>query len=337
MQLLRRRRWTWQIAAAGIFLIVVSYLLSAITHSHPESGPVRVTGLALVFAGVLAAIRSKISRMSPLAVIRSSFSGTRGPLIAAWWAAVAGASLFIIGGIIILITGDFTIGSSIGLAGGFIIIVGPAAIYMGVDPILSIYRSRGRITTGLLVLLVIVSGPLLSLFIQYLASNGNELILTSQIHGWANVCEALLMAIVIVTLTGFPHVFLHSRLPWNGTSDLTKRLLPSSLAGIAAIATGLYALLLHFSRGPLAEVPLGPLTAATLFAVVLLIPPYRSVAIACWKWGLWDVVFLRRWKAEHAEMMREVRAATFRGWAQERITEERRANKELDSSKFQKG
>jgi hypothetical protein len=331
--MLRHRRWAWQMARVGIFLIAISYLISTITHSRAAGGVIRVAGLTLVFVGILAAIRLKISRMPPLAVIRSSTSGTRAVLIAMWWGAVVGASLFIVGGIVILITGDLSSGRLIGVTGAYIVILAPAVIYIGIDPVLSVYRSKGLITTALLGSLVIASGPLLALFIEYLASNGDDIIFTSQVSGWAEACEILLTTIAIIALTAFPHI-MHSRLPWDGTSELTRRNLPSSLAGIAAIATGLYALLLHFSRGPLASVRLAPLTAAILFAVVLLMPPYRSVAIACWREGLWDVVFLRRWRAEHAEMIREIRSAIVRGWAQERITEERRVNKSPDSSKL---
>ena len=245
-----------------------------------------------------------------------------------------GASLFIIGGIVV-ISGNSSIGTPVGVTGLFILILAPIVIYIGIDPVSLVYRSRGLATTALLSLLVLAVGPLLALFIEYLASNGNANLFSSQTSGWIEACEILMTTIVAVTLIGFPHV-MNSRLPWGGTSELTRRLLPSSLAGIAAIATGFYALLLHFSGGPLISVPLGPLTVAILFAAGLLAPPYRSVIIACWREGLWDVVFLRRWRAEHAEMVREVRSAVVRGWAQERITEERRVAKNADGSKLQR-
>jgi hypothetical protein len=52
-----------------------------------------------------------------------------------------------------------------------------------------------------------------------------------------------------------------------------KRLLPGWLAAGAALATGLYAFLLHFLGGPLAKLSLLQLIVAIAFAVALLVPP----------------------------------------------------------------
>jgi hypothetical protein len=72
-------------------------------------------------------------------------------------------------------------------------------------------------------------------------------------------------------------------------SRTVEELLPVQLAFSAALATGIYAVTLHFDNGPLASISVNQLAFAALAVAVLLYPVYRYMATACWKRGIADV------------------------------------------------
>jgi tetratricopeptide (TPR) repeat protein len=88
-----------------------------------------------------------------------------------------------------------------------------------------------------------------------------------------------------------------------------KRLLPGWLAAGAALATGLYAFLLHFLGGPLAKLSLLQLIVAIAFAVALLVPPYRWIARACWELGIAEVYNPARWRKEWLKIKDDLKDA----------------------------
>jgi hypothetical protein len=91
--------------------------------------------------------------------------------------------------------------------------------------------------------------------------------------------ESYLVIAVSFELIIFPAI-LHERVAWRGAPAAKKKVVLAWLAVTASLSTALYAILLHFHRGPLHRIPLGQLSAAMLFVVVLLLPIYRSVATA---------------------------------------------------------
>ena len=68
----------------------------------------------------------------------------------------------------------------------------------------------------------------------------------------------------------------------------------------------------HFQGGPLAQVSPGPLAVGILFAVALLVPIYRSVAKACWEWGVFHLIDLARWQDDWRKVLKEVLAGRAR-------------------------
>src|SRR5260221_11542378 len=83
--------------------------------------------------------------------------------------------------------------------------------------------------------------------------------------------------------------------PWNKVSDQFKVHVTRSLGVAAAVSTGLAAVSFYVDGGPLAKVKTGVLAVAILFAIALLVPIYRAITVACWRWGPLDVISVRVW------------------------------------------
>jgi hypothetical protein len=150
-------------------------------------------------------------------------------------------------------------------------------------------------------------------FLVFLASNGNTAAFalgdpgTWSQGGWFRYLQLIGIILVLLFLVLLPE-YAHRALPWSYTSELTKSHVTHLLATSAALLTGLFVFMFHFHRGPLAQVRPGPLAVGILFAVALLIPIYRSAAKACWKWGVFHLIDLRRWQADWQKVLKEVRA-----------------------------
>jgi hypothetical protein len=148
-------------------------------------------------------------------------------------------------------------------------------------------------------------------FIVFLATNGDAkafMISDSSAPDWLLIPELFVFAIGPGLLFLIP-AFAHKRLVWDTTSEQANRVIAYWLAVGAALSGGVYALMLHFGKGPLAHDRLGPLMAGILFAVVLLVPAYRSVIEACWQRGVLGLVDLGQLGAVWRDAVKKWQAA----------------------------
>ncbi len=128
-------------------------------------------------------------------------------------------------------------------------------------------------------------------------------------QGWSSWVEMTLLYLVPGFLIGVPEILRHQVMSGapgvpkavDGEEDNAariKRLLPGWIAGCAALATGMYAFILHFEGGPLAKLSLPQLAVADVLAIAFLVPPYRLIARAIWNQGIAEVFDPGRWRTE---------------------------------------
>jgi len=179
------------------------------------------------------------------------------------------------------------------------------------------YTGATALAAGLVVILFMIFLFTFSPFVVFLASNGDTAAFTladpaTWSHfSWLSILELIangMVAALIVVVSEFAH----RAWPWSDTSELTKSRITGSLAMCAALLTGLIVFMSHFHRGPLAHVHPGPLVVGILFAVALLVPIYRSVVKAFWKWGVLHLIDLGRWQADWQKVREEMRAGLAR-------------------------
>lgn len=311
--------WAWWTTAAGTILFAVSFAMAVMSVPRYAFLPSRVMGILLILLGGLAVSRSEICLAPPGSVKRLSLKW-------AWWTATAGAILLATGAVIAIIPGGRAAGLSLFAAGFPVTLVFPGGAYIITEFVTEVSRAVGRATTIVLFALLIAFLILFPQILVFLATNGNDAAFVNSFanEGLIGVSKLVLVTVVPIILIGFPE-FLRRSLTWNQASKLTRGLFPRWLAASAAVATGTYALLLHFSKGPLAEVSVGPLTVAVLFAVALFMPFYGSIATACWQHGVMDVVRLKYWRTDQLEMVREIRAAVNSGQVQTTDKQDERA------------
>jgi hypothetical protein len=135
----------------------------------------------------------------------------------------------------------------------------------------------------------------------------------SSISAASFAAEACLCALAGI-LTIIPLV-LRLLLPWDGASELARRVGPAWLAALGATVTWLYVFLLHFERGLLAGTPLAQLSVAALAAAVLLVPLYRSMARSFWRRGIHVVLNPVPWWGAWVDLRGELRRAFSQGTA----------------------
>jgi hypothetical protein len=115
----------------------------------------------------------------------------------------------------------------------------------------------------------------------FLATNGSGSAFTyvwlGKEAGGVSTFANILVLLVPVLLIAFPAT-LYNRPRWREAPSLAKEVVLGWFAITASFVTGLYIILLHFARGPLDAIPLGQLSVAVLFAVLILVPVYRRLA-----------------------------------------------------------
>ena len=150
--------------------------------------------------------------------------------------------------------------------------------------------------------------------LAFLATNGGASfahLLLQQVNAglnWLGILQNLLLILVPVLLIVLPEI-LRRKLVGAEKSATLETLLPNQLAFAAALATGLYAITLHFAKGPLAKVSANQLAFAALAVVVLLNPFYKFIVTACWKHGIADVFDPRNWLTKQKELVKLLREA----------------------------
>jgi Clp amino terminal domain, pathogenicity island component len=181
--------------------------------------------------------------------------------------------------------------------------------------------SPARPTTAVVVILAIALLFAFPSVLVFLVTGGNDsslviaaLFRTPRHSGWLRSAllmpETLLLGLVPGLLIAAPEI-LRRWVRWLNSgafrmpSRLTRRL-PGGLAAGAALASGLFAFLLHFGGGPLAKPSLLQLAVAIVFAVTLLVPPYRFIARVCWERGIAEVFDPGCWRKEWREAKAEV-------------------------------
>lgn len=129
---------------------------------------------------------------------------------------------------------------------------------------------------------IIVFYYLLPPFLVYLATSGSgsafraTFAVVARPNFISYGAEALVGAVPLL-LFACPAI-LRAKEGWRTAPESQRKIVLGWLAVAASFATGLYAILLHFDRGPLWQVPLGQLCVAVLFAVLVLVPVYKSIA-----------------------------------------------------------
>jgi hypothetical protein len=290
--------WAWRAAAAGLVLMLATYVMH-VTHIGRVARPyLFLSGLGFYVVGL---------SISGLAFIRPAQGPERLSLLWAWPVGVLGGLLVASGLAIYVIAGAHGLGAALS-AVGLVIICSSILVHETVGSVVWLSRATSRTTTWLLILSLVGFIFLFPSFVIFLATNGNTAVLPVSRNNGIGILSILLLASIPLLLVGVPEIL--RRMPsLDGASDSTKRLLPGWLAVVAALVTALYVLLLHFFSGPLVNVPLGPLCAALLAALALLTPFYKLIAVACWERGVMDIVHLTHWRTSQRLMFSELRTA----------------------------
>jgi hypothetical protein len=174
-----------------------------------------------------------------------------------------------------------------------------------------------RVTVWVIASLTLIYYVIFSPFLVFLATNGNSTAFTylnplTWTHGgWFRSTELLFLLLAPAFLLLYP-AWAHRWLPWKSTSKQTKSFITRVLSIGAVLSNGIFIFMLHFQRGPLSDVSPGPLAVGILFAVVLLVPYYRSAISACWKSGILHVIDADRWRAVLQTVLKEVQAGRVR-------------------------
>lgn len=177
-----------------------------------------------------------------------------------------------------------------------------------------ILTGAGALAASLVAILFIISLFFLASFLVFLASNGDSAAFTVADPGywshrsWLGIFEIAAIDMVGLLIVVAPEL-AHLALPLRDTSELTKDRVTRWLTVSAAFFTGLYVFMFHFQKGPLAHFKPGTLTVVILFAIALLVPIYRSVITAFWKWGVLHIIDFGRWRADWQKVFKELRTA----------------------------
>ena len=293
--------WAWRTAVAGPVLILAAYSMRATHLARPVGPYFFLAGLGFFVVGL---------SVCGLAFIRLARGSERLSILWAWRVGILGGLLLCTGAVIYVTTGAHGLGAGISAA-GLGIIFSSYYVYNAVDFAARLSQATSWTTTWLLILLFIGFIVLFPPFMIFLATNGKAASFPASQNMGVVVCSILLLAFIPFLLVGLPEI-LRRRLSWDQTgSDQTsgsvKNILLSWLAVAAALATALYVMLLHFFKGPLASVPIGPLFVALLATLALLTPFYKLIAAACLERGVMDIVHLTHWRTSQARTLRKLR------------------------------
>jgi hypothetical protein len=168
--------------------------------------------------------------------------------------------------------------------------------------------------TGLKVIfLVLLCAFILVSFIPtvvFVASGGNTAIFSAvtalgESTSIRPELEGIPVDLIPVLLVGGPEL-LRARLAFEDATALTRRLVLGWLAAGAVVLTCSYLFLLRFFSGPLATLNIGALLAAALAVAVLLTPLYQSIAQACWRRGIIDILDPAKWAETRQQVTSEI-------------------------------
>jgi hypothetical protein len=150
--------------------------------------------------------------------------------------------------------------------------------------------------------------PLASGFFAFLAISGHG---ESSSAGPLENAAVVVGAAVLAILLWPPQLFFRLQLDIDGSGSaqlFLLRLITVTACGL----TGINIMLLHFDKGPLSSIGIGPLIAGTIGAIVLLAPLYRSLARACWRRGIARLIDLRALRRRWSDTLAELRHAVER-------------------------
>lgn len=128
----------------------------------------------------------------------------------------------------------------------------------------------------------------LSRFLAFMAAGGNEKVDYGLFTGTTGPTSGIptgLILLSVVILIWIPDACFRIQLDMSGAGD-AQRVLLGLLTTTSCILTGAAFLLLHFDGGPLRNVSIGTLVVGVIGVVLLVAPPYRSLAKACWQRGI---------------------------------------------------
>jgi hypothetical protein len=143
---------------------------------------------------------------------------------------------------------------------------------------------------------VVIGGFALAYMAAYLtviAANGT--VSATKFYYPGSVIGSVQLLIVYATvglLIGIPHQAFKRGLDRNG-NDYARRTLVGFITVGACALTATYLVLAHLS-GPLQTVKSGPVAVGILFAIALIAPYYRTLALACWRRGIGGIF---NWRA----------------------------------------
>jgi hypothetical protein len=175
-------------------------------------------------------------------------------------------------------------------------------------------------------ILVLAGGALISFcllpaFLLFLVTNGNGsnawTFLDWYIKGSGifTPIEFFLTSLVIGLVIGLP-AFLRRTDGWGNSPQPEKEIVLRWFAIAASLATGLYVFLLDFIVPHARRIPPGQFSVAILFAVLLLLPVYKSLARTCSTLGIVGICDpVRFWNNERkgAQVLKGAFASWFEG------------------------
>jgi len=294
--------WAWQIVVLGIVILAALIVLPRLVPAAWRPS-IRTAGFAIFFGAALATGLPKIKNIHD--------PSTRMGLYAAWGSIASGALLAIPAMTFISVPHWARIAGTVGAV--FFLFAFPA---FGVVSVLAdAITVTGPGTVFTILAMLGISIFLFPPLIICLMTNGQwpkpYILGPPQANsGWVDLISLGPPAALFVA----PDIF-HKILPWDGAKEVTKRLLPNWLAGIALILTSGYALALHFASAvPLATFPLTGLILAFLFVGVVLWPLYKLIISSCWRLGIAEAIQLKSWRNDQQEMLHEVLVVLRRIW-----------------------
>jgi hypothetical protein len=255
-----------------------------------------LAGFLLVFGGLLFSLRPRIRKIPQKERGNAPW--------AAWWAAATGV-LIVAVGIIVEIVGAHSTGKSIGVAGFYILIGGSAGAYI-VTQIVDEAGGKRVLTSTVLMFGFFALFP--SSFVLLITGQWPAYWLGPQTSSRTEVLVLILVPSLLVIV---PQV-VSVRRTWESASKEVRAGLPAMLANLAATATCIYAVALHFASGPVKAVPLDRLVVAILSIIVILRPFYKAIAEECWKSGPAKTLLLHDWRRAQLPILREIRLAVWK-------------------------
>jgi hypothetical protein len=313
-----------QVGNAWRFAILGAVLLSAglsIRFSAPQKwiifAPLNLTALLLGIGGTLFGLSPVIKKTS----IRVVRIGLRG----AWYGAAFGLFLIELGGWAAMFKIIRVVANDIAISGFSILIFSPGLIYVIIINIIG-YRLSSVLTTRNLILSAAIAFFLIAWppVLAYLATNGSYGVplLGPGMSGVSESASALFLAAVPVFVLYCPD-FISRERPWSETKKCLRSFVTWWLSGIATASTMAYGFTLHFSNSSLSHIPLSVVIVTNLIAAIFLRPLYKSIVVACWKWGVADAVMLRSWRAEQKDAWLKFR----KDWQEQVMQAEKATNR----------